>query len=343
VAWAGEVQHGGQRIRDALLARRAIRRGRRQRHTRDRPQRVDNRHRPAGWLPPSLESHLSNVLTWVVRVRRLAPVTTVAQELVQFDTQLMAHPEIMGIEYQQGDLAGYEIREYLLETFGRTCASCSAMGVPLQIEHSVAKARGGSDRVSCLTIACAPCNAAKGTRTAEEFGHPEVQAQAWRSLMDAAAVNATRWALYQRLQATGLPVEVGTDGRTKWNRTQRGLPMAHWIDAACVGASTPPVVRVADVVPLGITATGHGTRQRCGTDHTGFPMRHRRRQPRHFGVTTGDLVQAVVPPGRKTAGRHLGRVLVRASGSCDLATAAGRVPTISSRYCRIVARRDAYA
>src|SRR5262249_30252531 len=83
------------------------------------------------------------------------------------------------------------------------------------------------------------CNTAKGTLTAQEFGHLEVQAQATRSLNAAAAVNTTRWALYHHLQATGLPMEAGTGGRTKWHRTVQGLPKAHWLDAACVGASTP--------------------------------------------------------------------------------------------------------
>jgi hypothetical protein len=33
-------------------------------------------------------------------------------ELVKFDTQLMEHAEISGVEYQQGTLQGYEVREY---------------------------------------------------------------------------------------------------------------------------------------------------------------------------------------------------------------------------------------
>jgi hypothetical protein len=86
------------------------------------------------------------------------------------------------------------------------------------------------------------------------------------------------------------------------------------MDAACVGASTPPILRIAGVVPLAITAAGHGVRQMCGTDRYGFPTRHRTRQTRHVGFATGDLVRAAVPAGLKTAGRHVGRVLVRASG-----------------------------
>jgi 5-methylcytosine-specific restriction endonuclease McrA len=343
VAWAAEVTHRGQRIRDALLARRGIRRNRRHRHTRYRAARVDNHRRPEGWLPPSLESRVSNVLTWISRLCSLAPVGAVSQELVRFNTQLLEHPEISGVEYQQGELAGYEVREYLLEKFGRTCAYCGATGVPLQVEHMVPTARGGTNRVSNLTIACSPCNGAKGAMTATEFGHPEVQAHARLPLKDAAAVNATRWALYRRLQTIGVPVEVGTGGRTKWNRTVRGLPKAHWLDAACVGVSTPADLRVGGVWPLCIRATGHGNRQLCGTTRAGFPIRHRTLQTRHFGFATGDLVRAVVPAGLKTAGRHVGRVMVRASGSFDVATVTGRVQAISYRYCHVVARGDGYA
>jgi hypothetical protein len=139
-----------------------------------------------------------------------------------------------------------------------------------------------------------------------------------------------------------LPLEVGTGGRTKWNRTVRVLPKTHWLDAACVGASTPETLQVRNIRPLTITATGHGTRQMCGTNRYGFPIRHRTRQKRQFGFQTGDLVQAIVPPGLKTAGRHVGRVLVRASGSFDLVTAAGRVQGIGYRFCRVAAHSDGY-
>jgi 5-methylcytosine-specific restriction endonuclease McrA len=343
VAWAAELRHRGQRICDALLARKALRCGRRYRTTRYRPARFANRRRREGWLPPSLESRLSNVLTWVARLRRYAPVGAVSQELVRFDTQLLQHPAISGVEYQQGELAGYEVREYLLEKWERMCAYCGARNVPLQIEHIVPKACGGSNRVSNLTIACAPCNTAKDTQTAAEFGHPEVQAQARQPLRDVGAVNASRWALFHRLETTGLPIEVGTGGRTKWNRTQQSLPKAHWIDAACVGASTPKRIHMEGIRPLSITAVGHGTRQMCGTDKYGFPVRHRTRQKRHFGFQTGDLVQAAVPLGLKTVGRHTGRVVVRASGSFDLATAAGRVQGVSYRYCQVISRSDGYS
>lgn len=342
VVWAGELTHRGQAIRERLLARRVVRRSRRQRKTRYRKPRFLNRCRPVGWLAPSLQHRIETTLTWINRLRRFCPVTDISTELVRFDTQLLERPDISGVEYQQGVLVGYEVREYLLERWGRRCAYCGATNTPLQVEHIVPQARGGSSRISNLTLACAPCNTRKGTQTAAEFGHPEVQAQARQPLRDTAAVNTTRWGLYRRLLTTGLPVEVGTGGRTKFNRTRLGLDKAHWTDAASIGASTPHTLITRGVQPLSIMATGHGNRQMAGLNRFGFPIRHRSRQKQHYGFQTGDMVRAVVPMGKR-AGVHAGRVLVRASGSFDIQTATGRQAGIHQRFCRPIHRNDGYA
>ncbi len=341
VIWAGEIHHRGQIVREKLLTRRQLRRGRRSRKTRYRPPRFNNRRRPEGWLPPSLRSRVDNTATWIMRLCRFVPVSSISLEVARFDTQLMQHPEISGVEYQRGTLWGYEVREYVLEKWGRKCAYCGAENVPLEIEHITPKSRGGSDRVSNLTLACTVCNQEKGNQTAEEFGFPHIQAQARRPLKDAAAVNATRWALWRWCEYTGLPVTTDTGGRTKYNRTRQSYPKTHWIDAACVGSSGRRVYIALDHAPLTITATGRGSRQMCGTDKYGFPIRHRTRQKTHFGFQTGDMVRAVVPKGKKT-GVHTGRVLCRKSGSFDIATSDGRVQGISHRYCRALHCADGY-
>jgi 5-methylcytosine-specific restriction endonuclease McrA len=342
VVWAAELTHRGQQVKARLDQRRMCRRSRRQRHTRYRPARFLNRRRRAGWLPPSLESRLSNTLTWVDRLRRWCRVGALSLELVKFDTQQLGHPEISGIEYQQGTLEGYEIREYLLEKFGRKCAYCKATNVPLQVEHIVPKDRHGSNRVSNLTMACKPCNDAKGTRTAAEFGFPEIQAQAKQPLRDAAAVNATRWALFQRLVAMGLPLESGTGGRTKWNRTMRELPKTHWLDAACVGESTPERLKTAGVVPLLITAMGRHSRQMCRTNAFGFPDKKAKATSVVGGLRTGDLVRAVVPASSVKAGLYVGRLAVQATGSCNIKTAHATIEGIHVRYCQPLQRGDGY-
>src|SRR5262249_9745927 len=158
--------HRGHGVHERLVARAAVRRFRRQRPTRYRPPRCANRRRADGWLPPSRESRLANRATRVRRLCRLAPVVALSQELVRFYTPALVHPELAGVEYRQGTLAGYELHEYLLEQWGRRCTYCHATHLPLQIEHLFPRARGGPDQVSSLTLACRLCNERKGTQTA---------------------------------------------------------------------------------------------------------------------------------------------------------------------------------
>ena len=62
VVFAAELTHRGLAIKATLESRRAIRRGRRNRHTRYRKPRF-NRFRPTGWLAPSLQHRVDTTLT----------------------------------------------------------------------------------------------------------------------------------------------------------------------------------------------------------------------------------------------------------------------------------------
>jgi hypothetical protein len=343
VVWAAEIAHRGQQVHANLDARRTQRRNRRQRHTRYRPARFTNRARPKGWLPPSLRSRIDNLLTWIARLQTWCPIGAISMELVKVDTQLMQNAEISGVAYQQGTLQGYEVREYLFEKWQRRCAYCGATFVPLEVEHIVPRARHGSDRVSNLTLACEACNDRKGTKTAEEFGFPHIQAQAKQPLRDAAAVNTTRWAVYERLQATGLPVETGTGGRTKWNRTRLKLPKTHWLDAACVGASTPDHLYIQGIVPLSIQAMGRHSRQMRSTNAFGFPHKAPKATSVVGGFRTGDMVRAMVPATSTKAGVYVGRLAIRATGICKVKTATGMILDIHYRYCQPLHRGDGYS
>ena len=347
VIWDAELTHRGQQIRDRLTSRRQLRRSRRNRKTRYRKSRFLNRKRPDGWLAPSLMSRVHNILTWVNRLCRICPISGISQELVRFDTQALQNPEISGVEYQQGELFGYEVREYLLEKWGRKCAYCGAENVPLEIEHIKPKSKGGSDRVSNLTLACRPCNQSKGNQEIEQFlsGQPNILkrilGQAKKPLADSAAVNSTRWKLHEELKKTGLPVEVSTGGLTKFNRTRQNLPKTHWLDAACVG-KTSLRLKIEVKNPLLITAKGQGTRPMCRTDKYGFPARYVPRQKQVKGFQTGDIVKAIVPKGKKI-GTYVGPVAVRSTGSFNISTKTGLVQGISHKYCSPIHQKDGYA
>ncbi len=348
VVFAANLEHRGGKIRERLDKRQAVRRSRRQRKTRYRKPRFDNRKRTLGWLPPSLQSRISNILTWVNRLHRCCPITAISQELVKFDMQQIENPELSGVQYQQGTLQGYETREYLLQKWNRQRAYCGKCDVPLQIEHIYPRAKGGTDRISNLCLACEKCNVAKGTRDIKDFlaKKPDVLKRILATLKtplkDAAAVNTTRWALFKRLQAMGLPIECGSGGRTKFNRTMQDLPKDHWVDALCVVESTPARLSLAGIVPLLITAEGHGRRQMCLMGKRGFPRTGPKAAKHVKGFQTGDLVRAVVTSGAKI-GTYVGRVAVRATGSFNITTKQATVEGIGDRYCTTLHKSDGYS
>jgi len=353
------IVHRGQQIRDALESRRTTRRSRRHRKTRYRKPRFLNRTRPAGWLPPSLMSRVYNVETWTKRLSRFVPITSANVETVRFDTQLIENPDIAGKEYQQGSLFGWELREYLLYRHQHICAYCHGLtkDLVLEKEHVTPKALGGSNRLANHVISCRECNVDKGSL------HPN----AWMSLCkqrgdklnltrarnmqrimdgyrlslrDAAAVNATRYAVGNSIKYIIPNTQFWSGGLTKKNRSEQGHTKDHWIDAACIGQNGSAVVLECHHI-LVASAKGHGSRQMCRVDKYGFPRTSAKTSSVVYGFRTGDLVTANVPTGKKQ-GLHIGRVAVRKNGYFNIQSESGAVQGISHKHCRIIQRSDGY-
>ncbi len=140
----------------------------------------------------------------------------------------------------------------------------------------------------------------------------------------------------------GLPIECGSGGLTKYNRTTRELPKTHWLDAACVGQSTPEKLKALGVQPLLITANGHGCRQMCRMNKYGFPRTGPKEAKFVKGFQTGDMVNARVTSGKKI-GTYVGRVAGRTTGSFNITTAKETVQGISFKYCQAIHRMDGYS
>ncbi|ANH92454.1 HNH endonuclease [Streptomyces sp. SAT1] len=347
---ATELQHRGAQIHKSMRQRADHRRRRRGANLRYRAPRFLNRSRPKGWLAPSLQHRVDTTLSTVARLTRWFPVTELHVERAAFDTAAFGLDRggPNSVEYQQGALAGYEVRQYLLEKWDRSCAYCGAKNVPLQIDHIHPRATGGSDRISNLTLACASCNQDKAARPVEEFlaGRPvqlaRLLAGAQTPLRDAAAMNATRWKLWQALESLGLPLSAWSGGRTKYNRSMQGLAKSHTLDALAVGEAGPStrVVRYPGTV-LVTSACGRGSYARTRSDKHGFPRLYLPRQKQHHGFATGDLVRAHIPRG-KYRGTHTGRVAVRASGTHRISIPGGYADTSHSNL-RLLQRGDGYA
>lgn len=369
VIWACNLIHRGYTISESLTKRRAIRSSRRSRKTRYRKPKWTNsmskaqmehvNKRPKGWLAPSIKARLDNTCNLFNKLNRLSQITNISIENVRFDMQKMENPNIQGKEYQQGDLFGFEVKEYLLYLHKHTCAYCSGLSNDsiLEIEHIVPRSKGGVNRLSNLSIACRTCNQEKGSLLPNEWlqklskskskinkKRKELFSKVLKgvkpTLKDAAAVNSIRNEIQRRFVMYN--PELGSGGLTKYNRKQNKLPKDHWIDAACVGLSGREIHTPDSIIPLEIKANGRGSRQMCRMDKYGFPRTSAKDSSNCFGFKTGDIVKAVVTKGKKQ-GIYKGRVAVRSNGYFNITTKEKIVQGISYRDCRLLHKNDGYS
>ena len=303
------------------------------------------------------------------RLGRLLNITSCSFEAVRFDTQLLDNPDIEGVEYQSGTLFGYELREYLLDRYGHQCQYCGGESgdAILEWEHIHPKSRGGSDSVKNATLACHTCNRDKGNMTLDEWAAVErgIKGSAVRKKLAEARLkgidqvkahkapkvssrycawaNSSRRYIEKALFGIFGEVECASGGRTKFNRTQLGLPKDHHYDALCVG--TVPEGSYRDLTGgrcLYAKAMGRGTRFRGKINSCGIIVQKLQKAPKRInGFQNGDIVAADVPKG-KYAGHHVGRVMTRQSGWFDIRTMGGDLVTANAQYCRILQYNNGY-
>ncbi len=374
VCFLAVIEHRAGHIKSLLQTRHGARRHRRQRETRYRKCKWVNHYlkkdsnykaespRPEGWLPPSVQSIVDNIDHWIARLSKWCVIDQIVLETVKFDTQLMDNPEINGVEYQQGELEGYEVREYLLEKYQHTCQYCQGESgdTVLEVEHKQPKSRGGSNALKNLSLACHTCNQNKDhlnltqwlevlkSQRQTKLTKKRIKCvskvlsgqQVGGSTRYAAWVNSYRKKLIQVAYRHVEAVECGRGSQTKYNRIKKELPKEHYYDALCVGR-VPALFKFKTNTVLTIKATGRGSHFRGATNECGVINRKLPRQKTFFGFKTGDMVKAVVTKGKKI-GTYVGRVAVRSSGSFNITTPTGKVQGIGYRNCRIVQYGDGY-
>ena len=223
-------------IPDLNVEKSMYRRGRRNKLWYRQPRFMNRGNNGEEWFAPSIGHKLKTHVRLIEKLKGILPISKIVIEVASFDTQKMRNPEISGIEYQQGELQGYEIREYLLEKFRRQCVYCGKTNTPLEIEHLTPKSRGGRDTVDNLAIACHSCNQEKNNLTAEEFGHPEVRRKASLPLKGAAFMNNVRWKL---AHLTGSHYTFGYI--TKRNRISLKMDKSHANDAFVIAGGADQI------------------------------------------------------------------------------------------------------
>ena len=216
-----------------MTERREKRRARRNRKTRYRQARFDNRRRTEGWLPPSLEEKLSAHQEMIAFISSFLPVSSIVIETSAFDIQKIKNPDIEGKSYQEGEQLGFwNIREYVLYRDGHKCRICGGKSKDkvLEIHHVIRRSDGGTDRSDNLMTLCSHCHDGvhKGTVKPDFKKAPQFKAETLMSIM--------RWELYRRLQKLYGKENVSmTYGYlTKNTRITHKLEKSHYIDARCI-------------------------------------------------------------------------------------------------------------
>lgn len=213
-----------------LSTRRELRRTRRNRKTRYRKVRFDNRKRKDGWLSPSIEQKVESHLKVIRLVRKLLPITKTTIEVAQFDAQKIKRPDIKGEEYQQGEQMGFwNVREYVLARDGHKCIHCKGKSKNpiLNVHHLESRKTGGNSPSNLVTL-CETCH------KAYHRGEFELKIKRGSSLRDAAVMNIMRWAVYERAKEEFENVHLTYGYITKHTRIENGIAKTHAADAFCI-------------------------------------------------------------------------------------------------------------
>ena len=235
-------------IVDLLSTRREQRTTRRNRKTRYRKPRFNNRRRKDGWLAPSVQQKVNTHLTVVKKVCNLLPVSNITVEVASFDIQKIKKPDISGAEYQQGDQLGFwNVREYILFRDGHTCQCCKGKSKDkvLNVHHIESRKTGGDSPDNLITL-CETCH------TGYHKGVVKLPKTIKRgmSFKDATFMGVMRWAFYNTLKeeysAKGVSVKLTYGYITKNTRIKHGLPKEHYVDARCISGN--PTAKPSDEV-----------------------------------------------------------------------------------------------
>lgn len=334
IVGAYEHQHRNREIRNQLTDRSRYRRTRRGR-LRRRPARFHNRANAhtKGKLPPSIQSIVDDVAHIVATMRRLYPISQIRAEYLRFDTQLIQHPDISGVQYQHGTLQGWQLRHYILHRDHWLCRYCGKPSTPkniLELDHVVPVSASGPSVVGNLVTACHRCNQKKGNQDIADFlaDDPEQLADVQRQLEQvvpltpAGRLNSAMPTILDVLEATGLPVTISDGASTAYTRQQLGITKSHINDAACLDLPTQVVNLTTRITvlnrqrrhkrhsincdeagsPKSKDLPAYSRLPKCQQGYT-TPPAHSVGPRRLHGIRTGDLIRIRHGDGHTYTGR----------------------------------------
>lgn len=231
---------------ELLSTRRELRHSRRNRKTRYRPARFNNRvhSKHKGWLAPSVEVKIWNHIQGINLVNKILPLTTIRVETAEFDLQRLkameeGKPLPVGKDYQLGEQYNhYNTRQYVLHRDGYRCVCCGAKATKkkevkfhvdsLNIHHLESRKTGGNAPNNLITL-CETCHKLYHTGKLEL----PISKRRIKSMRDATFMGIMRKTLMERLRNMfpNIKVKETMGYITKYWRERKNIEKSHINDA----------------------------------------------------------------------------------------------------------------
>ena len=217
-----------------LSTRREFRKARRNRKTRYRKPKFNNRtsSKPKGWLAPSVQTKINSHLKVIEDIHRILPINKIIIEVASFDIQKIKNPKIQGKEYQQGEqLDFWNVREYVLFRDNHTCQCCKGKSKDkiLNVHHIESRKTGGNAPNNLITV----CESCHKQIHEEKITLPE-NVQRGKKFNDATFMGVMRWKIYEKLKENYPNVKLTYGYKTKNTRIENNLEKTHIVDARCI-------------------------------------------------------------------------------------------------------------
>lgn len=218
-------------IKSNLDTRRQYRRSRRNRKIRYRQARFDNRTRPDGWLPPSIQTRINHTFNWIDEFTSLLPNPKLIIKVGKFDVQKMQSPSIEGTEYQKGNTYGYyDVRYYVFARDNYTCQVCKGKNKILQTHHIIYKSKGGSDRADNLITVCTDCHTHENHQKGGIFYKWMLEGKKLPNYKETPFMNTIRKRIFKKYPYA----KIVYGSYTTVKRKELGLDKTHYNDALAI-------------------------------------------------------------------------------------------------------------
>ena len=226
---------------ELLSTRRETRKTRRNRKTRHRQAKFNNRvhSKHKGWLAPSIEVKIWNHIQGIKLVNKILPLTVIRIETAEFDLQRLKAIEEgkslpIGKDYQLGEQYDfYNTRQYVLHRDGYKCTCCGVKStnkdeIKFHVHHLESRKTGGNAPNNLITL-CESCHKLYHVGKLEL----PVKKRKIKSMRDATFMGIMRKTLMERLRNMFPNIEVKeTMGySTKYWRECKNIEKSHINDA----------------------------------------------------------------------------------------------------------------